>query len=222
MARRAAQQTWEAMDATHPGVRHPRARRAGQWPATVNALVVACFSLLTLAALWSAASESPVGDADRWTIWSADSPRFWIEHPAGWRVVRREWQGELQVAIIRSRWLRVHVSISRLWPGGSITWDDVRFVHRETRWRSEVEAGSITEGRPELTTIGGRPAAWSRFTARGSHIVHGEPLQGYRATIIGDGWAAIVTAVAPAEHFDDFRPLALRIIRSIRFADGQG
>ena len=80
--------------------------------------------------------------------------------------------------------------------------------------------GAVSEHNGELD---GNTVTWTprvgetnEISARGSAIEGGEPMTGYRATIISESGGIIAGAVAPTSHWEEFRPIALRVLQSIR------
>ena len=64
----------------------------------------------------------------------------------------------------------------------------------------------LEEGRISRTVIGGNRAVWTQFRYAGSAIEGGEPMTGYRATIISEGGGIIAGAVPglPSRHRNPF------------------
>jgi hypothetical protein len=218
--------TWDDVQAPHPGVRGPRAVRVDDWPVEVNAAIISACVLVTAFALLAAWSASPVGEAENWTTWQAAGDALSVEHPEGWSVRRIDRGDQLHVVIMRSPWVRVHIvseselaSTARLYAqigDGGARYRALETLHRKTRSTWSSFFGDLDEGRATRTAFGPHRAVWSQFTYTGTVLEEGEAMRGYRATVLGPGNGVIAGAVAPAQDWADFRPIALRIIRSIR------
>lgn len=224
--------TWADVQTSHPGVRDPRSVRMNDWPPLVNAAIIATCAFVTALAIFSAALASPVGPVERWSEWSDGGMR--LEHPSGWAVRNIGSSEQVHLVIMRSQWVRIHVisetglssaaGLYRQLGDGNARYQALEMLHATTgdALERELALGEVEEGRPARTIIGGRRAVWSQFRYAGGVIEGDEPMTGYRATIIGDTRGVIASAVAPSDDWDEFRPVALRVLRSIRFGPTTG
>lgn len=220
---------WAEVQAPHPGVRDPRSIRVGHWPTPVNAAIIASCALVTAFAILSAWSASPVGTPGSWARWTAESRALSLEHPEGWAVRNIGSEEHLHVIVMRSAWVRVHVvSEEELATAAGLyarlSDEDARYralemLHRSTGQTWASFFGELDEGDTGRTVIGRHRAVWSQFKYAGTALEGGEPMTGYRATIMGERHGAIASAVAPSDHWREFKPIALRILRSIRFGE---
>lgn len=214
--------TWADVQAPHPGVRDPRSIRIGDWPPLVNAAIIATCAFVTAIAILSASMASPVGAVNTWNDWSSESGAMRLEHPAGWAVRDLGAEGQLHLVIMRSPWVRIHV-ISESGLGQATRHAALETLHRSAAevWERQV-FGELEEGQAAPTVIGGKRAVWSQFKYHGEYIEEDEPMTGYRATILGSDRAVIAGAVAPSEYWSEFKPIALHVLKSIRFSDRAG
>jgi hypothetical protein len=150
----------------------------------------------------------------------ADDGAIHLEHPSGWAVRDVGLSGQTHLVIVRSPWVRIHVISERGLGAGEAHYHALPMIHQQTAetWERQM-FGEFEEGRIGRTTIGGKRAVWSKFKYDGRYIEAGEPMAGYRATIIGDSRGVIASAVAPAEYWEEFKPIALHVLKSIRFSD---
>lgn len=221
--------TWDTGRAPHPSVRDPRSVRHGDWPPLVNVAIIATVAFLTAVALLAATAASPVGEVHEWVRWSSDGGEISLEYPSGWVVRNLGGSDQMYLVIVRSQWVRIHLisesgltSAARLYRqlgDHRARYQALEMLHASTgrTWERELALSNLEEGRPGRTVIGGRPAVWSQFKYTGMAIEDGEAMTGYRATILGDRRGIIASAVAPADHWQQFRPIALHVLRSIRF-----
>ena len=223
--------TWADVQAPHPGVRDPRAIRIDDWPLALNATIISLCFLLTAFALLSASIASPVGTADHWTHWSESTRDVSLDYPRGWTARNLGAGEDLHVVVMRSPWVRVHiVSESELASaasvytrmGGDARYQALERLHRQTADTWSTFFGEVDEGRTTRTVIGQKRAVWSQFTYTGTVLESDEPMRGYRATMLGPRSGVIASAVAPAEHWREFQPIALQILRSIRLDHSGG
>lgn len=222
---------WAADGGAHPGVRHPRVRREGGWSALTNGLIGAFAGLLVLVALWSAWSASPVGEVEGWATWAPRGTPVRLRYPEGWRMGEFG-EGELTYAFfVRSAWVRIHViagpQIARAayipGTGSGDLYTSLEQMHQQSREYWQELFGEMREGRVARTVLGGRPAVWSEFHyASGLLEARDEPMTGYRATVLGAGTGVLVAAVAPERSWREFQPIALDVLRSIRFGQPSG
>ncbi len=219
--------TWADVQGPHPGVRDPRAVRVDDWPLGVNAGIISTFVLLTAFALLAAWYASPVGEADTWARWKADRHALSVEYPEGWTVRPLSQEDtNVHVVVMRSPWVRVHLvsqrelsSVAQVYArAGNVRspYQALETLHESTRETWSSFFGALDEGRTTRTVIGTHPAVWSQFTYSGGRLESGEPMRGYRATILAGGSGVIASAVAPADNWSEFKPIALRVLRSIR------
>mgnify|MGYP001090503520 CR=1 FL=1 len=225
--------SWANVQAPHPGVRDPRSVRMGAWPPMVNAAIIASCAFITAIAVLSASLASPVGRVDRWGQWTSESGAIRLEHPSGWAVRDVGSAGRLHVVIMRSQWVRIHVIsegglVSAAGVYGQIgtaagRYRALEMVHQQTAdvWERQI-FGELEEGQMGHTTIGGHSAVWSQFKYRGGYLEKGQSMVGYRATILGPSRGVIAGAVAPSEYWDEFKPIALHVLKSIRFGGEAG
>jgi hypothetical protein len=225
--------SWAEVQAPHPGVRDPRSLRMGDWPPLVNAAIIATCAFLTALAVLSAAIASPVGDVERWSQWRGAGGSLQLEHPAGWAVHDLGSAEQTHLVILRSPWVRVHVisetglanaaGLYRQIGSGANRYRALEMLHDSTgqTWERQI-FGRLEEGPAGRTSIGGRRAVWSQFRYVGENLEDGEAMTGYRATIMGENRGVIAGAVAPSDNWDEFKPIALRLLRSIRFGQAAG
>ncbi|HCA46025.1 MAG TPA: hypothetical protein DEP45_01340 [Armatimonadetes bacterium] len=197
------------------------------WPASVNAAIIASLALITAFAVLSASVASPVGPVRAWARWTADDGAISLEHPAGW-AVRDIGAGQPHILILRSEWVRIHVisaaelasvvSAYASLPDEASRYRALELVHQAAAdaWGSWMGDEQLEEGSVGRTVIGGKRAVWTQFRYVGSGIEGGEPMTGYRATIIGESGGIIAGAIAPSRNWDEFKPIALRVLQSIR------
>jgi len=216
--------SWDAVGAPHPGVRHPRARRPGQWSALTDGLIIAFAGLLVLVAIWSAWSASPVGRVRGWSPWRSDANGVTLEYPIGWGVHDFSASGVGHFVFGPSEWVRVHLIVGpqEVWgvPRGAFVEGDYRLpraLHDDTRELWSRLLGPMREGRAAGTVLAGRPAVWSRFDCWAGPLEgSGQPMTGFRAALAAGGQVVLVAAVAPTADWDEFRPIALHVLRSLR------
>jgi hypothetical protein len=204
----------------------------GDWPPLVNAAVIATCTFVTAIAILFATMASPVGEVEGWSQWRADSGAINLEHPDGWAVRNVGSSEQIHLIILRSPWVRIHVvsesgladaaAIYRRLGSGGARYEALERLHETVgeTWEEQLALGKLEEGRTGHTTIGGRRAVWSQFKYVGDRLEGGEAMTGYRATLIGEDNGVIASAVAPTEHWEEFRPIALHVFKSIRFAEG--
>ena len=224
--------SWADVQAPHPGVRDPRSVRVADWPPLVNAAIIATCAFVTALAVISASLASPVGPVEKWDEWSSKNGEIRLEHPSGWAVTQLGTDQQIHLVIVRSQWVRIHViaesGLGNALAAYRLTNRAARYrlleaMHRSTAqtWEEQV-FGEFSEGATGRTIIGGRPAVWSQFKYDRGYLENDVPMAGYRATIIGDNRSVIAGAVAPAADWDEFKPIALRVLKSIRFGRGAG
>lgn len=206
-------------DAPHPGVHSPPGRRRGEWSRLTNGLIVFALAVVVAVAIYSAAVASPVGRTDAWRIVSGRDGMFTVQAPVGWAVIEGVDQSEAYVMVIaRSQWVRVYVVYPEQGDSGGP--QVLAQAHRISLRKWTEYFGSINNGPPARTVVGGRPAVWSRlqFTDDGRNY-SGLGMTGMRMTLrCGQAWV-FLAAVAPDDCWDEFEPVALRIIKSIRIGD---
>ncbi len=218
-------------DAPHPGVHSPPGRRRGEWSRVTNRLIVFALAVVVGIAIYSAGRASPVGRADSWRVTSGMGGMFTVEAPVGWHVVEAiDRSGAYIMVIDRSQWVRVYVAVypqlaveTQTWgqaSGGGQT-QTLLQVHliSERIWTEYF--GSISSGPPVRTIINGRPAVWSRmqFVDDGRNY-SGLGMTGMRMTLTHGQVGVLLAAVAPDDSWDEFEPIALRILKSIRLNQG--
>ncbi len=224
--------TWADVQAPHPGVRDPRSIRMADWPAAVNTAIIASLALVTAFAILSAATASPVGPVRSWATWTDESGALSLEHPRGWTVRNIGDDEHPHVLVMRSPWVRVHVIAAdelaspaglyaRL-PNDASRYRALELLHDNTGHTWAAWLGELREGQIGRTVIGRHRAVWTQFRYAGEGIEGGEPMTGYRATMVEGRRAVIASAVAPTEDWAQFKPVALRVLRSIRFGDEAG
>jgi len=211
-----------SFEAPHPGVRHPRSRRRGQWSALSNGLIAGCFGLLVFLAFWSAATESPLGPVERWATYRHSQGVFTIEYPAGWSAMTRGDERHGQTRIWRTEQISLTVwnepfrlPAYPMATGTSVQYQWLRDIHREAarQFANMGLFGDYQAGRAGDTTLGGRPAVWSRLDLRSDS----DQLRGYQVTSLAGEILLLMVATAPADSWDDFEPIALHMLRSLRF-----
>ena len=219
--------SWRDVGSLHPGVRDPRSIRLSEWPVSVNAAIIASLALISAFAILSAAIASPVGPVREWARWTDEQGTISLEHPGGWSV-RDIGADQPHILVLRSEWVRIHViSAAELasaaeaygpLPDEATRYRALELLHGSAgeAWAAWMGNEELEEGRISRTVIGGNRAVWTQFRYAGSAIEGGEPMTGYRATIISEGGGIFAGAVAPTSHWDEFRPIALRILQSIR------
>jgi len=218
-------QSWDAVGGPHPGVRHPRARRRGRWSPLTDGLIIAFAGLLVLVAIWSAWSASPVGPVRGWVAWRGDNGAIALEHPVGWGVHDLGVAPVSYFAFGPSEWVRVHLIVApqaewRLPAGAVVGRADYRIpqvLHDDTRELWDRLLGPLQEGRTAGTVLAGRPAVWSRFDySRRPLMGSAQSMTGLRAALVAGGRIVLIAAEAPTDDWDEFRPIALRMVRSLR------
>ncbi|MGI5816886.1 MAG: hypothetical protein ACOX9R_02195 [Armatimonadota bacterium] len=229
---RRAAGAWADVQAPHPGVHAPRNSRVDDWPPMVNAAIIATCAFLTAVAILSASLASPVGRVERWASWATEAGDMHLEHPAGWAVNSFGSAEQIHLVIMRSPWVRIHIisesglaEVAELYGrlgSGDRGYRTLEMLHRTTGDTWAGLFGELDEGAIGRTTIGSRHAVWSQFTYASGPIERGEPMTGYRATILSQRRGLIASAVAPSEHWEQFRPIALRVLRSISFDERGG
>ncbi len=209
-----------SFDVPHPGVRDPRSRPRGEWSSLTDGLITGCLGLLVFLCFWAAATESPVGRVDAWATHRDAASRFTIEYPAGWTTTTHQGRGIAATRIGRSQNIYVEIvsqptrSEQRVLLGaGSVVYAVLRTWHQSEESYLRLRFPDYRPGRPERTALGGRPAVWSRFTARQNS---GE-LTGYHTTLLSRDRILLMVAVAPSDAWEDFKPIALHMLRSLRF-----
>lgn len=223
---------WSEVGTPHPGVSDPRSARISDWPPAVNAAIIATCAFITALAILSAVVASPVGTVERWNEWRTEGGEIHLEHPAGWAVRELDAPDQIFLVVMRSPWVRIHVISEpglaspaglhrQIGPGAH--YQVLEHLHHATAetWERQM-FGELEEGQTGRTIIGGRRAVWSQFTYAGRHLEQNVPMAGYRATIIGDDRGVIASAVAPSEHWSEFKPIALHVLRSIRLGAADG
>ncbi len=217
---------WAADGGAHPGVRHPRNRRENEWSSLTNALIGAFAGLLVLVALWSAWSASPVGKVEGWATWSPSSLPVSLRYPRGWRIGEFAEDGLTYAFFVRSTWVRIHViagppiaqAVSRPGLRDPDAYSALEWMHARSRAFWGELFGEMREGRVTRTFLGGRPAVWSEFHYAGGMLeARAEPMTGYRATVLGAGTGVLIAVVAPERSWREFQPIALDVLRSVRF-----
>jgi hypothetical protein len=195
----------------------------------VNAAIIATFAFVTALAILFAATASPVGEVHEWAEWHSEAGGISLQHPTGWVVRDLGGPEQVYLVVVRSPWVRIHViseaglasaaGLYRQLGDNVARYQALEMLHASTgeTWERQLALSDLEEGRVGRTVIGGRPAVWSQFKYTGFAIEDGEPMSGYRATILGDRRGIIASAVAPADHWEQFRPIALHVLRSIRF-----
>ena len=221
--------TWADVQAPHPGVRDPRSIRMADWPAAVNIAIIASLALVTAFAILSAHTASPVEPVRGWATWTDPAGTISLEHPQGWAVRNIGDDDHPHVLVLRSPWVRIHVIAAdelgsaantyvRL-PNDASRYRALELLHRTTGDSWAAWLGELREGRTGRTVIGRHRAVWTQFRYAGDGIEGGEPMTGYRATMVDTGRAVLAGAVAPTEDWAQFKPVALRVLRSIRLGN---
>lgn len=215
-------------DAPHPGVHSPPGRRRGEWSHVTNSLIVFALAVLVAIAIYSAAVASSVGRADSWRLTSARDGMFTIEVPAGWHVFEAVDQSGAYIMIVeRSQWVRAYVAVYpklaaavQTWGEGDAGTQALPQAHRisDRIWTDYF--GAISNSPPARTVVGGRHAVWSRmhFTDDGRNY-SGLGMTGIRMTLTYGQAGVLLAAVAPDDSWDEFEPVALRIVQSIRIGE---
>ncbi|MBD3291277.1 MAG: hypothetical protein GF393_00005 [Armatimonadia bacterium] len=226
--------SWDNVQAPHPGVRDPRSVRLGDWPPLVNAAIVVTLAFVTALAILAATVASPVGEVHQWVRWTSDTGDMSLEHPSGWAVRSLGGPDQTYLVVVRSQWVRIHVisesglagaaGLYRRLGNNPARYQALEALHASTgqTWERQLALSDLEEGRVGRTVIGGLPAVWSQFKYTGVAIEDGEAMTGYRATILGSSRGIIASAVAPSDNWEQFRPIALHVLRSIRFGDRAG
>ncbi len=228
------ERSWADVGASHPGVRDPRSRRLGEWSPLTDGLIISVAALAVVVATWSAWTASPVGEVRRWLTWQATDIPLSIEYPEGWRVSDFSDAGVRYVMFGRSRWVRVHVVAGPhlAWAAygrgaaagrapSNASYQALALLHESTREVWVELFGMMHEGVAGRTAVDRRRAVWSQFRYSGGGLEDAdEPMRGCRVTLIAGGQGVLISAVAPARHWEDFRPIALQMIRSIRVGGG--
>ena len=208
-------------DAPHPGVHSPPGRRRGEWSRATNKWIVITLATVVGIAIYSAGAASPVGQVDTWRITSGRGGMFTVEAPAGWHVIEAvDRSGAYIMVIERSQWVRAYVAVypelAAAMQSGQAS-QTLRHTHliSERIWAEYF--GSIRSGPLARTAINGRPAVWSRlqFTDDGRNY-SGLEMTGMRMTLTYGQEGVLLAAVAPDDSWDEFEPIALRILKSIR------
>lgn len=211
-------------DAPHPGVRHPRARRRGQWSPITDGLILSCAGLLVLLSLWAAVVEPAVRRVTAWETHVQGDGVFSIEYPARWDIETVEDEG-VSAAVIRGS-QRVLVLVQRdpvRWHGSARPTDAaaqqaiVRERHRSAQLALQAQFDAFRSGRWTDTVLGGRQALWSAFHAGSGS----EEMTGYQATVPQGDHVTTILAVSPTTAWEDFRPVALHMLESLRLGDAQ-
>jgi len=220
------------VQAPHPGVRDPRSIRMADWPAAVNIAIIASFALVTAFAIISAWTASPVGPVRSWATWTDASRAISLEHPEGWTVRNIGDDEHPHVLVMRSPWVRIHViaadalgSAANVYvrlPNDASRYRALELLHDSTGDTWATWLGELREGQTGRTVIGRHRAVWTQFRYAGEGIEGGEPMTGYRATMVDRRRAVLAGAVAPTEDWAQFKPVALRVLRSIRFGNEVG
>lgn len=219
--------SWRDVGSLHPGVRDPRSIRMSDWPMSVNTAIIASLALISAFAILSASIASPVGPVREWARWTDEQGVISLEHPDGW-AVRNIGGDQPHILVLRSEWVRIHViSAAELssaagayasLPDEATRYRALELLHDSAgdAWAAWMGNEELEEGQAGRTVIGGNRAVWTQFRYAGSAIEGGEPMTGYRATIISESGGIIAGAVAPTSHWEEFRPIALRVLQSIR------
>jgi hypothetical protein len=219
--------SWRDVGSLHPGVRDPRSIRMSDWPMSVNTAIIASLALVSAFAILSASIASPVGPVREWARWTDEQGVISLEHPDGW-AVRNIGGDQPHILVLRSEWVRIHViSAAELssaagayasLPDEATRYRALELLHDSAgdAWAAWMGNEELEEGQAGRTVIGGNRAVWTQFRYAGSAIEGGEPMTGYRATIISESGGIIAGAVAPTSHWEEFRPIALRVLQSIR------
>jgi hypothetical protein len=146
---------------------------------------------------------------------------FTVEAPVGWHVIEAAVggsDGAYIMVIERSQWVRAYVAVYPELVADTQTWGQTSGggqtqtllqVHliSERIWTEYF--GSINSGPPVRTIINGRPAVWSRM----QFVDDGRNYSGLGMTGM---------RIAPDDSWDEFEPIALRILKSIRLNQGVG
>lgn len=124
-----------------------------------------------------------------------------------------------------SEWVRVHLIVGpqQVWgfpPGAVVGEGDYRApqaLHDDTHELWSRLLGPMRDGRPAGTVLAGRPAVWSRFEySAGLLEGSGRSMSGFRAALVAGGQVVLLAAVAPTDDWNEFRPIALQVLRSLR------
>ena len=210
-----------SFEAPHPGVRDPRSRRRGEWSPFTNGLITGCLGLLVFLSFWTAATESPLGRVGSWATHGDTAGRFSIEYPAGWTTATQTEGGVAATHIGPSRRIYVEIvsqptsSEQRALIGtGSVAYTVLQRWHHSDETYLRLRFPDYQPGAPGRTALGGRPAVWSRFTAG-----QGPPdeLTGYHTTLLSRDRILLIIAVAPSGSWEEFEPIALHMLQSLRF-----
>jgi len=209
-------------DAPHPGVHSPPGRRRGEWSQATNKWLVVTIAVVVGAAIYSAGAASPVGDVDRWRSASGRDGMFTVDVPVGWHVIEAvDRTGTSIMVIERSQWVRAFVAVYPQLAGvASDSGRQEQALSQAHRVSTRIWTryfGSISSGPSARTTVGGRPAIWSRmqFDDDGSNY-SGLKMTGMRMTLTHGRAGVLLAAVAPDASWDEFEPIALHIANSIR------
>lgn len=223
--------TWTQVQGAHPGVRDPRSIRISDWPRPVNAAIIASLTLVTAFAILSAWTASPVGEVRNWVRWRDESAVISLEHPEGWTVRNVGDAQHPHILVMRSPWVRIHIVVADELAAAAGVYgglpDEVsryralELLHHSTgeTWAAWMGEDELQEGQVGHTVIGENRAVWTQFRYSGRGVERGEPMTGYRATIVGSGSGVIASAVAPTQNWTQFKPIALRLLRSIRLRE---
>jgi hypothetical protein len=212
-----------------------RPGRRGEWSRVTNGLIVFALAAVVGIAIYSGGVASPVGRADSWRVASGLNGMFTVQAPVGWHVIEAAVggsDGAYIMVIERSQWVRAYVAVYPELVADTQTWGQTSGggqtqtllqVHliSERIWTEYF--GSINSGPPVRTIINGRPAVWSRmqFVDDGRNY-SGLGMTGMRMTLTHGQVGVLLAAVAPDDSWDEFEPIALRILKSIRLNQGVG
>jgi hypothetical protein len=206
-------------DAPHPGVRHPRARRRGQWSPITDGLIAYSAGILVIVSLWAAATQPLLGRAEEWDRYQRPDGLFSIEHPRGWDVQTQDAGDSSTTVIMRSERIRLVVLSAASTALGGIRGRATAGEYAvpealHDAWTAEILSDEVSRGEPQRTVLGAQAAVWSRFTAHEGR----SSTTGYVAALAPGEHIVLATAVAPSSVWEDFQPIALRMLRSLRFS----
>lgn len=218
-----------AFEPPHPGVHHPRGRVRGAWSPIADLIIVACIGVLVFTAIYAAVTSPQVGPVHSWRTVRGPQGTFSVRAPVGWHVSQHTGDDDGYALVIRrSRWVHAFIEVYpdlaeevAAWgrSAGRAPDDTLSYVHVLTGRMLAKQFPGVTEGPPAHTELGGRPAIWSRLEfATEDGIYAGEKMCGMRATLAQGRSGVLMAALAPAESWPDFEPIALEIFRSISFA----